>query len=231
MDNKIDPNDPKLSLYDKLQGMDDRLTNITLNIEEIMFKVEHFKTRITRENVISKELLFSEEYQYDTRNSIVRSKLWWLYKEWDTLNLDDLNYLMDGFMYWNKKIFSVEDFYKVLFLEVVIEHRIQILKNKPVDTNLEDLVKEAHKYAIARAYESYIMANDESFEEEDFEHPLIFEFRDAYFGKPVIKVVNFNRFENIRKVYFEEDQWILAFHLGCGWYLSLTRPNSYYPIK
>ncbi len=231
MDKEINPIDPKLAMLDKLEDIDNKISVVAINMEELMFKIEHFKTRITQENVIQKDLLFSEDYKYDTTNSVVRSKLWWLYKEWDTLNLEDLTFLMDGFIYWDKKIFSVEDFYKILFLEVVIETRIAILKNKPIDYKLDDLVKEARKYAIANAWEKYYLENSDIELEEELEHPLLIEFKDTYFGRPVLEVRKFNRFDNINKVFIGENEWILTFSLGSGWQLAITKPNSYYTLK
>lgn len=215
------------------------------SIDELMFKMEHFKMRMTPKNLLDKEYLLGDESKYEVCQMTVRSKLWWLFKEWDTLTLKEIYQLMDGFIYWNKDIFDYEEFYKILFLEVVIDARISVLKKKSTDeleiiadTNkLNKLAFQASLYAIGNTRNAWMGHHTKNeIPEEEFEHYLMIEFGDKYFDRKVLVVEPFNKFERIVKVYFEntndqeEEDWILAFDMGDDWYLSLSRLNSYIPL-
>lgn len=242
---KVKHSDDKL--VENLNDTETKLNKRYEITEEMLFKIEHFHTRITEKNVISLEEL-EDEYQYDTTNLAIRSKLWWLYKlffEIEDKKLFDL--LFDGFNYWNKKIFSPEEFYKILFLEVMIPFKVEIFKaeNDTIRNNLililEEVRKDATRYAIANAFAQYnlqkqSLEDEEKMDELEDERLQEFYFEDLYKGRVFQKVERFNPFDRIVRVYFQDPNnkeqyedldWILAFNMGGGWYLPLTNFNSF----
>ena len=211
--------------------------------EEFVFRIEHFKYNITSKNVMPLKDLLRNSNRFDTTDYIVRSKLWWLYKTWSRVKTRIFNRLIDGFNFWDKKIFTQEEIFKILFLSVVLPYKIKLLEQKNGSSQKDilnfklNLAKtEAVKYAISNARKQWVMYQAKDQFLEDDENIKEFYFEDKYEEKVFQKVENFNPFERIVKVYFQDEinpnglenlNWILAFDMGGGWYLPMTKFNSY----
>lgn len=213
--------------------------------EELVFRIEHFKYNITAKNVIPLKELLSNSFRFDTTDHVIQSKLWWLYKTWDRVKIRIFNRLIDGFNFWDKKIFTQEEVYKILFLNVVLPYKIKLLEQKdPKGLNQKEVFnskfnnakREANKYAINNARNQWLFYQMKDDLLEDDENIKEFYFEDGFENRVFQKIEAFNPFERIVKVSFQDEidcnnfqnlDWILAFDMGGGWYLPMTKFNSY----